>query len=262
MRNFILSILIVIFFTACSDNEDVKISFSGYVKTLEVTDITSNSAICKGNVQILAEENAPPVSGSYAHHDFIEESGICYAKENRPTIGDHKVVGKRTSGVATVTNPKIGFFTADMIGLQSSTTYYVRAYIKTSIGVYYGNELSFKSEDEIDDYKVLTSAGIAVQTSDISNYKINWSSANSLCENSILAGFTDWRLPTINELNTIYSNRYIIGGFQTTMQGYYYPLYWSSTQQDYEYLGLCFIDGSTITPSYMSPTYGRCVRSL
>lgn len=98
--------------------------------------------------------------------------------------------------------------------------------------------------DEDADYVVV--GDLYVQAKDLGK-DISWSSANSLCKNSILGGYDDWRLPTIDELATIYTQRNVIGGFQTKTN--YYDendnyingatAYWSSTvynsSSDYHY---------------------------
>lgn len=49
--------------------------------------------------------------------------------------------------------------------------------------------------------------------------------AASICDQLILNGYSDWFLPSINELRILYQKRDLIGGF---VNGYY----WSSTQYD------------------------------
>lgn len=66
----------------------------------------------------------------------------------------------------------------------------------------------------------LPTANLMVQTQDLGC--VNWNSANTLCESSTIAGYNDWRLPTIEELGTLYNNRALIGGFTTGR-------YWSSS---------------------------------
>ena len=41
-----------------------------------------------------------------------------------------------------------------------------------------------------------------VQLEDLGN--ATWDDANRMCENSTIAGHTDWRLPTLDELMVIY----------------------------------------------------------
>lgn len=75
-----------------------------------------------------------------------------------------------------------------------------------------------------DDVFELPAAHLMVQLEDLG--RVGWSSAYQLCESSIVAGYNDWRLPTKEELMTLYSNREYIGGFNTDpSQG----VYWSSS---------------------------------
>ena len=50
----------------------------------------------------------------------------------------------------------------------------------------------------------------------------NWYMANTLCDDLVLNGYEDWVLPSIYDLNGMYSNRVIIGGFAS--------VYWSRTE--------------------------------
>lgn len=73
----------------------------------------------------------------------------------------------------------------------------------------------------------LFSANLMVQKEDLGI--VDWNSAKLLCDNSIVAEFNDWRLPTKEELMTLYSNRELIGGFVNDK-------YWSSSEQsDFRY---------------------------
>ena len=95
------------------------------VSTDQVSDITINTAVCGGNV----------LSDGFAE---ITERGICYATHEDPTVFDYKVPGG--SG--------LGLFQCRMSGLETLTTYYVRAYAKNSVGYAYGNEVTFVTADE------------------------------------------------------------------------------------------------------------------
>jgi len=48
-----------------------------------------------------------------------------------------------------------------------------------------------------------------------------------LCDQSTKNGYTDWYLPSKDELNELYKQRDVIGGFQSGVNGSYY---WSSTE--------------------------------
>jgi len=65
---------------------------------------------------------------------------------------------------------------------------------------------------------------LMVQRADLGCY--DWYSANAYCQNSNVANYNDWRLPTIDELEVLYNYREFIGGFDGDS-------YWSSTQSSY-----------------------------
>ena len=51
-------------------------------------------------------------------------------------------------------------------------------------------------------------------------------SAAGLCGDLVLGGYSDWYMPSIDELNQLYINRVAIGGFAGIF-------YWSSSEYDY-----------------------------
>lgn len=53
--------------------------------------------------------------------------------------------------------------------------------------------------------------------------KFTWDQAKEKCDNLIAGGKTDWRLPTRDELMSLYANRIFVGGFNK-------GTYWSSTE--------------------------------
>jgi hypothetical protein len=91
------------------------------VTTSEVTEITSNSAICGGNV---TTDNGSAVTAK----------GVCWSTNPNPTIEDNKT----TDGTG------VGIFTSQIPNLVPNTQYYVRAYATNAKGVTgYGEEVSF-----------------------------------------------------------------------------------------------------------------------
>lgn len=90
------------------------------VTTSEPTDITATSAVT-GGVVVLGE----------GVHTFA--CGICWGMEQMPTVDDNHTSEATNSSV----------FTTMLIGLASSTTYFVRAYVVTDYGIAYGEEQSF-----------------------------------------------------------------------------------------------------------------------
>ncbi|NOU19946.1 MAG: DUF1566 domain-containing protein [Bacteroidales bacterium] len=273
MRKYLLCCAISLLCFSCVENEEKYLE--GNIKTIEVTDIKTTSAVVAGNLDIISNRNA------YAYA-YPYENGICYSTTSHPTTNDFKIIGKRisTNGgyIITVDNPQEGSFTASLTNLQKNTTYFVRAYSLNKFGTFYGNELNFQTL--LIDSKPLsfyTLDNIMIDSSD--NNVVNdptWEEANSYCENSVLSGYTNWRLPTITELAKMFGKKEEIGGFNT----YYYsslgyPYYWSRTLghvEDgawggpyYYYYAVNFNIGQQIELSstdggVTNRTYCRCVR--
>lgn len=94
------------------------------VSTNPISNITSNSAECGGNVT--SDGGAT-----------VTERGICWAKAsvtNSPTLSNYSV---QATGGGT------GSFSCTMTGLSSNTAYYVRAYAKNTVGISYGDSVVF-----------------------------------------------------------------------------------------------------------------------
>ena len=69
-----------------------------------------------------------------------------------------------------------------------------------------------------------TAIGTGAQnTIDIMNGCATAGIAASLCGDLVLGGYSDWYLPSIDELTQLYINRVAIGGFANNF-------YWSSTE--------------------------------
>ncbi|MBQ6083149.1 MAG: hypothetical protein IJK92_02175 [Bacteroidales bacterium] len=92
------------------------------VSTSDVTDITSNSAICGGEV----------TSSGYG---TISARGLCWSKTQNPSISDNVLV----------CGDSLGVFSATITNLEINTIYYVRAYATNEKGTGYGNEISFST---------------------------------------------------------------------------------------------------------------------
>jgi hypothetical protein len=185
--------------------EEVIADFSAVmpvVTTHDVSDIDGTSVRFNGSIETVGDPA------------YIER-GFVYGTMPSPTIEDG--TKNPVSGTST------GEFSANISGLTIGITYYVRAYAINIKGTTYGVSVNFKPESPY--YVVLTTAGIMVQKQDLNDiYSITWTNANNLCENSTVGGYTDWRLPTIEELTVMYNERDAIGGFNTDRRNY-----WSST---------------------------------
>ena len=98
------------------------------VTTATVTQITETTAVAGGNV----------TSDGGAS---VTEHGVVYSTSVNPTTADNKV----PCGSGT------GSFTCNLTDLQLNTKYYVRAYAINSVGIAYGEEVSFMTVEEIVD---------------------------------------------------------------------------------------------------------------
>ena len=65
--------------------------------------------------------------------------------------------------------------------------------------------------------------GLIAAPSDQTTTKLYWKTANKICKSLRLNGFSDWYLPSKEELNQLYLNRTVISKFSNSW-------YWSSTK--------------------------------
>lgn len=94
------------------------------VTTLEVIDITMNSAIAGGNV---TDDGGA----------LVTERGVCWGNNPNPSMDDgwHITCGSGS-----------GSFSGNIIDLMPSTTYHVRAYATNAAGTTYGQNIQFTTE--------------------------------------------------------------------------------------------------------------------
>ena len=91
-------------------------------------------------------------------------------------------------------------------------------------------------------------------TIDIMNGCATAGIAARICGDLVLGGYSDWYLPSIDELNKLYLNRIAIGGFGSAP-------YWSSSENDFtNALCYAFFGGGSSYPANKS--YGYYVRAV
>lgn len=113
--------------TACTEEEGSNPEFK--VITNTVTDITGTSAKCGGNI-------------TYTGTETIASRGVCWSKNQSPTITDSK----------TTDGGNAGEFTSTISGLAANTPYFARAYATIGSATTYGNEVSFKTSESTVSY--------------------------------------------------------------------------------------------------------------
>ncbi|MEO5947088.1 MAG: LamG domain-containing protein [Chitinophagaceae bacterium] len=127
IKTFILLISLSTFYSCAKEYscEDCIPPSPPEVKTVQITDITINSARFHG--ELIKTGNL-----------LITEFGFCWASHPIPTLGDNKIGFGQTDSLQS--------FDSLQNGLSPNTIYYLRAFATNSIGTVYGQELSFKTE--------------------------------------------------------------------------------------------------------------------
>lgn len=193
-----------------SYSDELSFDYEGQmptVTTLPVTDIGESTAVLHGSI----ESKGIP---AYTERGFVYSTVF-----TSPTVeSDEKIIVNGTG---------IGEFSANLSGLSVGINYYARAFATNSEGTSYGETVSFRPENP--DYVILEDAGIMVQRYDIA-HAVFHEEAELLCENSTVGGFTDWRLPTKEELAVMYQFKDYIGNFKVSYSSSYseYWWYWGS----------------------------------
>ncbi len=95
------------------------------VNTQQVTGIATTTATGNGNITELGNST-------------LTQHGLCWSTSVNPTINNFK----SEHGTAT----SVGAFTYDITGLTPNTKYYVRAYAINTLGIFYGDNVSFTTQ--------------------------------------------------------------------------------------------------------------------
>ena len=106
------------------------ISFT--TKTISVPSVSSANISNVSNSSVTVEGAIEDENGA-----AIIEQGICWAATDNPTISDNKLAA----------DIKTGIFSLSLTSLANGTTYYVRTYAVNSIGIAYGETVSFTTTD-------------------------------------------------------------------------------------------------------------------
>ena len=84
--------------------------------------------------------------------------------------------------------------------------------------------------------------------------------AADICANLVIGGYDDWYLPSKDELNKLYQNRLLIGGFLLSGQ---YSYYWSSTEYSNSAAFVTGFENGSLAPGGKNNYYQvRPVRSF
>lgn len=141
----------------------------------------------------------------------IISRGICYGQLPYPDLTNN--YNHTTNGNGS------GYFSSTFSIAVNSGVYYIRAYATNANGTSYGNQLIIDR-----DYMALPTFlynGHTYKVAPDPGGYISWDAANSYCDNLTLYGYDDWRMPTIEELETMYRLRSSINGFAYDYQYQY-----------------------------------------
>ena len=123
-----LLLLSALFIFACStDSEGNPCIYEPTLTTEAATDITETSATLNGVISIVSENCEVPNN---------TEQGFVYSTEIQPTLDDIQINVNGTNISTTIE------------GLTPDTTYYVRAFLTNNFGDFYGDEISFITQDD------------------------------------------------------------------------------------------------------------------
>jgi hypothetical protein len=233
--------LVLLVSTSCKkndDNNDNNNPPAGVVPTIEAapaTDITSSTAVVAA---LVSSDGGQTVTAR----------GVCWSTGITPTISDN----------TTVDGAAAGNFTSHITGLSATTTYYFRAYATNIIGTGYSSTFSFTTTDyQVGDtygggiifYTDGSGHGLIMAASDqgtaqwgcsgtsIGGTSTSFGTGNQntiaietgcttsgtaadICANLVLNGYSDWYLPSFDELSEMSA-----GGLNS-------GVYWSSSQSD------------------------------
>lgn len=118
--NFVaVALILSLSFTNCKKEDEKTIPG---VNTTNISEIKALTAISGGDV---TKDGGFPVT----------KRGVCWGLNPNPTISDS----------TTNDGEGVGAFVSNLAGLNSNTTYYLRAYATNSLGTAYGNEVTFST---------------------------------------------------------------------------------------------------------------------
>lgn len=144
------------------------------VSTLDATAVSGSSAVLNGRI-----------NGNVTY----SEKGFLYGTNHNLS----------TKVVVNGNGP--GAFSTQITGLSENTTYYFKAYCICNGEYLYGEEKSFTNVN----FPTFEYNGHTYWVAPVSN-QMQWSMANSYCNNYSIYGIVGWRMPTIEELTQMYLN--------------------------------------------------------
>ena len=169
----------------------------------------------------------------------VTARGVCYGPLPNPDLSS--TYQHTNDGSST------GYFSSTFSLPGGSGRYYIRAYATNANGTVYGEQKSIiQPYDELPTFQF---NGNNYRVAPEANNTLNWPDANAYCNNLTLHGYSDWRLPTKEELLQMFNDRESIGGFGTGN-------YWSSTLSPSPYNTHWYVQFSDGYPNYVNGSEG------
>ena len=153
----------------------------------------------------------------------ITARGICYGLTPYPDLSNSHNHTENGSGTGTYSSS---------FEMNSMGAYYVRAYATNSRGTSYGEQCSINHP--YNDMPTFSYGGQTFRVAPISSSTMTWSQAVPYCDNLTLYGYSDWRLPNIEELGVMI-NCGTIEGMRTGIC--FWTNYTSGSGSTYYYYG-------------------------
>ena len=201
------------------------------VTTLNVSNVTYTSATIQGEI-------------SYLGNNKVVSAGFIYSSSSWGGVEEKK------SYVDVLPNNSKKFsLTID--GFERNEWYYVRAFLTTYSGTFYGENITFKANPiQCPTFEYVGSVYSVSPDQGIHT----WNDALDVCNSLNYADCSDWYLPDINELDEMFENKDLIGGF-------FKSDYWSSTEISSEDAWSQYFGNGGQYDDRKSDTYRvRCVR--
>ena len=129
----------------------------------------------------------------------VTARGVCWGTTSNPDVS--------SSHQHTTNGDGTGSFSSSF-SVPSTGVYYICAYATNENGTSYGKKYA------VNDLPKFTYNGHTYKVAPAAESPMTWWQANSYCSNLDLYGYTDWRLPTKEEMGELLNNRENIGGFE------------------------------------------------